>query len=157
MKVNLLLSGDGPRSGFLNIDPFAPPDDALKTRGDICNLDEYVDDAECDELIALDVLDFLPSPELDNVLDNWIRKIRHGGTIVIGGVDIREVANGLIRQELTLEQANKLLYGTQTAPFDYRKASLTLQKLVEIFQARGFKILQKRVSDFFYHVKAERE
>lgn len=156
MKVNLLLNSKSTRSGFLNIDPFATPDTTDKQRGDLCNLDEFVGDAEADELVALDVIDYLPSRELDNIIDNWIRKIRHGGTIVVGGIDIREVAKGLVGQELDLQAANNLLYGFQESPWEYRKATLTLQKLIQVFQSRGFVILQKRLEKYYYEVKAQR-
>lgn len=156
MKINLLLNGDGIRSGYLNLDPLADPNDSMKTQGDICNLDEYVDDAEADEIIATDIIDFLPTNDLESVLSHWLSKLRHGGSIVVGGVDIREVARGLLNQRLTLNQANMLLYGGQQSPHDYRKTTLTLQKLLEIFQQLGFKVIQKRQENYFYQVKAER-
>jgi hypothetical protein len=124
--------------------------------GDVCNLDHYVCDAECEELIALDVIDFLPSNELDTVIDNWIRKLRHGGSITVGGVDMREVARGLVNQTLTMDRANILLYGAQRQPYEYRKSTLTMQKLLAVFQTRGLKVIQKRLVNYYYHVKAER-
>lgn len=156
MKINLTLGTDVYRGGYLNLDPLASPGDPIRTRADICNLDEFVDDAEAEDLIALDVIDFLPSPELDNIIDNWTRKIRHGGTITIGGVDLREVAKAFLDQELTLQDTNQLLYGSQKAPCEYRKATLTLQKMIEVLQFKGFKIIQKRIVNYYYHVKAER-
>lgn len=156
MKVNLLLNKKATRSGFLNIDPLAEPGDTDRVLGSVSNLDEFVDDAEIDELVAIDVIDYLPANELDNVLDNWIRKIRHGGSVTVGGVDIREVAKALAFQQIDITTANLLLYGSQQSPCEYRKATLTLQKLIDVFKSRGFKIIQKRLNNYYYHVKAER-
>lgn len=156
MKLNLLLNSKNVRSGFVNVDPLASPDEADKVRADVCNLDAVAEDAEVDELVATDVIDYLPARQLDDIVDNWIRKIRHGGTIVVGGVDVREVARGVVNQELDLESANRLLYGFQDAPWEYRKAALTVQKLIDVFASRGFKILHKRLENYYYQVKAER-
>lgn len=156
MKVNLLLNSDSVRSGFLNVDPMADPGHPDKTIGDITNLDDLVDDAEADEIIALDVIDYVPAPALERVLTNWISKVRHGGTIAIGGVDIMAVARGLVRQEISLTQANVLLYGQQSAPWEYRKATIDMQTVISTLQKFDFKIIQKRIVNYTYVVKAER-
>lgn len=156
MRINLLLNGETPRSGFLNLDPLASPGDELKTRGDLSNLDEFVDDSEAEEIIATDVIDFLPPQTVDGVIDHWIRKLRHGGSIVVGGVDIREVARGLMNQSITPEYANLLLYGVQSAPHEYRKSTMTMQRLLGVFQAKGLKVMHKRIVSYYYQIKADR-
>lgn len=156
MKINLLLSDNSPRSGFVNIDPYAPSGDPLRTIGDVTNLDEHCEDAECDELVALDIIDYVPALELDSVLLHWLKKIRHGGSITLGGVDMREVSRAFVAQKISLEDANILFYGAQSAPWQYRKSTLTLQKLIELLESKGLKIVQKRINHFSYSVKAVR-
>lgn len=152
MKINLLLNSDQIRNDFLNIDPLAPNN----TIGDITNLDDLVDDAEATEFIALDVIDYLPPSALDAILTNWLKKIRHGGLITIGGVDIMQVAKALYRQEVSMTEANILLYGRQSAPWEYRKTTLTMGAIIGILQQNNFKIIQKRMEIYHYIVKAER-
>ncbi len=156
MKINLTLAEDSPRSGFKNIDPYAPLGHPLRTIGDVANLDEYCEDAECEELVALDVIDYMPALQLDNILSHWLKKIRHGGTIAIGGIDMREVSRAFVSQKLSLEDANLLFYGAQRAPWQYRKSTLTLQKVIDLLESKGLKILQKRINEYSYMVKAER-
>jgi hypothetical protein len=62
----------------------------------------------------------------------------------------------LVNQTLTMDRANILLYGAQRQPYEYRKSTLTMQKLLAVFQTRGLKVIQKRLVNYYYHVKAER-
>jgi hypothetical protein len=156
MKLNLLYNNNMVRAGYTNIDPFAPPDDPDRTNGDIVNLDEYVDDAEATDIIALNVIDFMPSSETNEIIAGWIKKLRHGGTITIGGVDIRDVSKAIIYQQLSLTDANFLLYGAQRAPWEYKKATLTLQHLINALQGQGMEIIKKHSENFTYHVTARR-
>jgi hypothetical protein len=156
MKINLLYNSNMVRAGYLNLDPFAPPDDPDRINGDIVNLDEYVEDAEATDIIALNVIDFMPSSDTNDIIVGWIKKLRHGGTITIGGVDIRDVAKATIYQQLSLTDTNLLLYGAQRAPWEYKKATLTLQHLINALQGQGMEIMKKHSENFTYHVTARR-
>lgn len=154
MKINLLLADNSPRSGFINLDPLAPPDDPLRKQGDFGNLDEYVDDAECDELIATDVIDFIAPTQVLYVINHWKSKIRHGGTLVIGGLDLRRVAIELINHRLSMTEANLIIHGTQESPWQSRRSSYGLQTMLNHFQ--DFKVLQKRFDYCHYSLKVQR-
>jgi hypothetical protein len=124
--------------------------------GDFGNLDEHVDAAECDELIATDILDFLPAHQIDEVLNHWVSKIRHGGTITVGGLDLREVARGLVKHELNINDANLLIYGAQQAAWQHRRSSTTLQNVLAVLTSKGLKPIKKRVESYFYSITMER-
>lgn len=155
MKINLLINSTNVRKGFINVDPFATPNDG-KLRGNVGNLDGIVDDAECEVLVCDDVLDFIPQDVSGDVLVNWIKKLRHGGTITIGGVDLREVSLAFSRQEIDLQSANILIYGNQRLPVSYRKSSSTIQHVIGLLKSRGLDILDKKVDSCFYSVTARR-
>ena len=94
MKVNLLYHSDSMRSGYVNVDPFAEEgSDKVKLKLD--NLDEVASNAECTDLVAVDVLDHYNSFEVDKVLDHWVRKLRKQGTLTVGGMDLTEVTEAL--------------------------------------------------------------
>jgi hypothetical protein len=156
MKINLLLADNSPRSGYTNIDPLAPPNDPLRKVGDFGDLNEHVDNAECDELVANDVLDFLPAHQIDEVLNHWVSKIRHGGTITVGGLDLREVARGLVKHELGIDDANLLIYGAQQAAWQHRRSATTIQNVLAAMASRGLRPLKKRVENYFYIITMER-
>jgi hypothetical protein len=156
VKINLVLPGGDARGGYVNIDPYVDPGDKDRVGGSISNLDGVAEDAEVIDLIALDVVDFLPTPDVGGVLSHWVGKIRHGGTITVGGVDIREVAKSLMSQQITAGEADVLLHGAQRAPWEYRKSSSTLQAMISALQGYGFRIERKFVRDYHYYVTARR-
>lgn len=156
MKINLLVNSNDVRSGYTNIDPFASPTDTQKVIGNVYDLDEYVDDGEAIDLLALDVIDYVSPASTDAVLDIWIKKIRHGGTITIGGIDMREISHAFLNNKISLTEANILLYGAQRAPYEYRKATLTIQHVINMFKERGFKLERKQIIQYHYYVTARR-
>lgn len=156
MKVNLLLGDDSPRSNYLNLDPLAPPNDPYRKQGSLTNFDEFADDAECDEIIATDILDFFSGKDTDAVATYWLSKLRHGGQIVIGGVDIRSVARAITNGSLTLEAANVLLYGTQDTASTFRKSSTTMRRICDYLESKSLKIMSARIEEHRYIVKGER-
>lgn len=155
MKVNLLINSNAIRNGFLNIDPFAHGAEG-KTAGDLSNLDSLVDDAECDQLVADDILDYLPMDVRDAALDNWIKKIRHGGTLSIGGVDIREAASAYLLHYIDLKQVTGLIYGQQRLPCEYRKSTMTLQHVIKALNDRGMDIITKKKYNVCYYTVTAR-
>tara|TARA_Y100000310_G_C20361908_1_gene659402 strand:+ start:281 stop:727 length:447 start_codon:yes stop_codon:yes gene_type:complete len=147
MKINILIGG-ADKNGYLNIS-------ALKDL-EIRNLDEYVDNAECFEIIAEDIVDYMPKQELSKVLDNWVGKLRHQGMIVIGGTDVYEVCKMFAQEALSLEELNNLMHGEQSQGWDVRLNQLTLQQMCNELESRGLKVLKKRINGFKFSVEAER-
>jgi hypothetical protein len=155
MKLNLLLHGQDLRGGYLNVDPFAEPD-SDKVVGSVTNLDALVHDAQADEIIALDILDFLPACDVDATLEHWVSKLRHGGTVTIGGLDLHEVARRFHLGQIDLDAANQLIHGRQRFPWEYRKSTLALSVLISKLLTLGLIPTRKVYSDEFYCVTARR-
>jgi hypothetical protein len=152
VKLNLTLDAPERIGGYVNIDPYGEAD----IRGGVGNLDAYVDDSECEALLARDVLDYFRPSDVGDVLDNWVRKLRRGGQITIGGVDIQEVARKLATREIDLHTANRFLYGDQSAPWQGRKATISLDHLGEVLISRGLKVTRRSLNGCFYEISAER-
>lgn len=156
MKINLLYGTDDILSGFLNIDPLAGKDDEKKILGPIDNLDSICEDAECDYIIANDIIDYFSSREVDKIIEHWLTKLRHGGKIIIGGVDINEVSKGFINKQIDLIHINVFLFGEQDKPWQFRKSALTANDLVKAIESFGLKIIKNRTNNYRYIVEAER-
>ena len=157
MRINLYMSGVA-RSGYLNISPFATQsvDNPQVIRGSVSNLDEFAEDSEADEILALSVVDFLPARNVEESITHWVSKLRHGGSITISGLDINLACKAVARQEIDLATANQLIYGNQSATWDHRKASLNILAVVDMLKTKGLKITSKRFDNYDYIVKAER-
>ena len=141
MKINLILDGH-PLSGYKNIDPHGYEDET-KTVGDLENLHDIVEDAEATEILALDIIDFLPLNSVEPAISHWVSKLRHGGKIAIGSY----------QKILGLAEANEVIHGTQERP---RISHLTIDTLIEILEKQGLQVIKKRVNKFDMTVEAQR-
>ena len=107
--------------------------------------------------MAEDVIDYLPVNEAEKVLDNWLRKIRLGGKIILGGVDLHEVCKALFQYRIELPEANRLIHGEQNHSYLIRRANFTCSSLADfISQNYNFKIIKKRINDYKMIVEAKR-
>ena len=147
MKLNLLMGAPGDvRSGYLNVDPLADGGDG---RVD-CKLDDLspvVDANECQEIVALDVVDRFSTAEADAAMSHWLSRLARGGTLAVGCVDVGEVARLFRADLLSLEDVNTLLHGEQDGPGRFRLCSLTLARLAAALEGKGMKIMSRRVTD----------
>jgi hypothetical protein len=91
-----------------------------------------VQDIECQ-----DVLDYLPEDALIKVLS----RIKHGGSILIDGVDLVEVNRGIITRSLELGAASQLLYSG-------RLRTLTIQTVLNVLTQSKFTIILKKCNNY---------
>ena len=94
MKVRISVGESEKLSGHLNIDPITKFDDLAV---DIRDISEHVDDASCENLIVDHVLGFLEKEEAKRVFLQYMKKIRHEGTIVVSEIDSYEVAKSFYK------------------------------------------------------------
>ena len=83
MKLQITIH-DQPMSGYQYINPMYGQD--------IYNLDNIVSDNECTEIFADKIIDFISISNMFNMVSHWIKKLRHGGILVIGGTDCYELS-----------------------------------------------------------------
>lgn len=154
MKVNLLLNGKSDiRSGYLNIDPGTPDGCADgRVKADLVTFGGLVEDGEATEIVAFEILDAFAADHVDEVLDSWLKKLAHGGTIAITVIDLKDVARSVIGGVVGLEEANVLLHGSAYR----RQCSLTVSQLAAVLEGKGLKVIIKRVQNFRATVVAER-
>lgn len=157
MKLNLLLSNDKDlRSGHINIDPLAPPEDDRRTRADWTNLDDICCVAEAESIVAMEILGVIPRVQARQVLGHWISRLRHGGELALSVVDTVAVSRALIRGELSLPDAGVLLYGEQKQTHQLYKSEWSLSVLVELLKSAGLEIIKQRVQNYRAVVVARR-
>jgi hypothetical protein len=157
VKLNLLVNNPGGvRSGYVNVDPVAPEGNSDRIACPLEKLDATCDAAEAEELVALDILDLFPAKVADAVLDHWLSRLAHGGKITLSVVDMMEVARGFTARSLSIEDANLLLHGNQSQPWEFRKATYYLPMVVNTLTSKGYKILTKKISNYRAVITAER-
>ncbi len=158
MKLNLLLANPGGcLPGYANLDCFACAGQPTLLC-DISDLSEYIDDAECDEIRAINVLSYFDANKVGEIITKWVSKLRHGGELVIGDVDILQVWKAYSRAEIDYVTLNKLLYGEQTSPlrWDLRKTGLSLQEVSYALNSNGLNVTEKKFESVYFNIRATR-
>ena len=155
-KINLLYGSGDVLHTHLNLDPFTSKETDVLIRADVKNLDDFVDDAEAQEIIALDVIDYIPLTDVNKVIKHWVSKLRHGGTLIIGGTDLFEVSKSFAQYRIDITRANKLIHGEQSKPYLIKRTNFTVLGLSDYLSSLGLKLQKKRVNDFIMTVEATR-
>jgi hypothetical protein len=155
MKINLLFGNlNGVRSGVTNVDPFCSSPLENYIKGNVFDLDWLADHNECQEIIALDILPWVAAVETDKVLNNYLKKLAHGGRLTLSVPDFGEISRGFLAGKLSLEDVNYLLYGYANGHI--KGAVFTINQLAEVLKNKGMKILLKKVENYFAVLIVER-
>lgn len=108
------------------------------------------DAGELDCLWLDDVLNNVPIDKVDNVFREYVSLVKKGGTLIVNGTDIYEVSKALASYNISVQDANKLLYeGGKANGFN-------ISFVIDTLKSYGLKIITKRISNFKYSVEAER-
>jgi len=156
MKIHISVGRDFTKPGYLNIDPITGQNNEVSVKADIRNLDELVADAECVELVAENVLDYLEASEADQALRNWVKKLRRGGKIIIGGIDAHQISKMFYYKEISIEKFNLLTHGQFSKSWDVLMSHTTIEDLQQKLKDCGIKILKKRIDGFNLVIEGER-
>lgn len=152
MKINLLLNSNDVRSGYLNMSPLAEPNDPDKIRCNPDNLSIYVDDGECEDFIATDMIDYVPQANKDTIMNHWMSKIALGGTLTIGGLDLTEVCRAITLRQISLQAGVECLYGKEIQ----RNSLIPAEQMRRLLEQKGYKIMEVKMIDLSYLIKAQR-
>ena len=152
MKVHINV-GKPAINGYINLDPMGGED---KCVGQITNINGIAEDAECTEILADDILDFIPSNEILNTLRHYVGKLRHGGKLIIGGTDLHSVCQAIVTKQLNCVEANHLLHGEQNNTWAFKYGQINLDDLVKLLSDLGLKIMKKRLNSYKMCVEAIR-
>jgi hypothetical protein len=133
VKVNIIYNSSSPLNSHTNISPFnsSNPDIVI---GNIISLDDMYDNGELSEIIALDTIEYLPHTKINEIISNWVSKLKVGGKLILGFVEAYEVCNGYNRGMINQETLNLLLHGKQDKPHLVKLSSYTAIDLIENLQ-----------------------
>ena len=157
-KVNLMYGVGDFLHTHININLFSEQEpDSQLIRGQIFNLDYKFDDGEIEEIVAKDVIDYIPIIEVDAVLKNWSNKLCMGGKLILSGTDLIEVCKAFSQYKLDINQTNTLLHGTQQKPYLIKRINFTAVGMSDYLSGvLGLKVIRKIVNNYTMTVEAIR-
>jgi hypothetical protein len=150
MKVHIYHHGAEEQPDAVNICLDAVPDGVEA-------LNELVDNAEAIQIILEEALDYVPLTKLADFLETTVRKLRHGGTLIVVGTDALAVAKDFSQYKIPIEEFNVMLHGGEQGPHQVKTATLTMHGVVNFLRNEyGLKILRQTIDDYTYVVEAQR-
>ena len=157
MKVNLVYGDAGQTlDNYLNINPYGEESEFVRVDG-IQNIDSQVDNGELDELIAMDVLEYIPVNKIKDALSNWISKLRVGGKLIVGFVDAQLKAKEFANHRISLAEFNNGMHGTQEKPYLIKRCGLSIKDVSKhLIENHGVTVLNRRINNEYATITFER-
>lgn len=141
MKLNICVNGQY-KEGYKNIEPRS-------------NIDDVVETAECEEIFASDIMDYIPSEIVYDTLKNYVSKLRHGGRIILGGTDLVLLSKEIVTHRLNLVEANKILHGANGEV--KKNGQISLSDLDDILKSFNLKVMKRRIDGIKFYIEGVRE
>ena len=155
MKLNLGCGNDM-RVDYINIDlrpnPGLPADQYQQ--GDMVNLDWLCGDGTVDEILALGVVQCVPTTGVGLCVRNWMVKLKKEGTLKIAVPDIIGIANAYAKGQMALSDFIKLMYGQQEHEHDFFRCGIDRSNLRGLIEQHGATITVIRISDGMLYMEA---
>ncbi len=117
--------------------------------------DDLVGDSECTEIFAPTILDYIPISCLVETLRNYVKKMRKGGKIMLGGVNLHLVCLMVARREINPIQANQIIFGNNIA-HECKSGLSSPNDIAGILQELGLKIMSTSITGINYLVEGIR-
>lgn len=138
MRLNLGCGNDV-RLNYINIDKVAVTPDVR--HGDFRNLNSAgIQNDSVEEILAIDIIQYIPLHELELTVNNWLEKLKTGGTVYLESTDSNMLGMMIAYSQVSLEVFNKILYNNQGESI---KSLHNLCDLEHFLRSKGFKTVTK--------------
>jgi predicted SAM-dependent methyltransferase len=156
MKLKISVK-DIPYSGYVNIDPKPIINEDTK-HIEVNHPEEKlaIEDATCEEIVIHNYLEKLNADSVYAVIANWVKKLRHSGTIKIIGTNLDTVVRSYLNGQINNLDFNKKLFGEQGNTWDSNSLMMNYMDVVDILVDCGLKIRSKELLGDKYVIVAYR-
>jgi hypothetical protein len=135
MKINITIQPEE-LNGYRNISPL---------KGDNL-LELQVENNSCREILANNIVDFIPHNIFPSVINNYVSKLRHGGKIILSGTSASLIIKGYINGTINLTRLNQLIYGDNKHAWDIKRSIIDIDIVKTILKNLGIKIESQNLS-----------
>jgi hypothetical protein len=154
MKLNLGC-GQDIRPDYLNIDikGHSTSNTEIFKTGCVESIDWICENETVEEILAMDILAYIPPHELNNTIKNWVDKLEPGGIIKISIIDLFAISEAFIRGQASIDEFLILLFGKVD---DQRLSSMDSQMLLSLIEKHTLKIETKRFDGIIFYIEAKK-
>lgn len=139
MKIHIIKQGETAIEGYKKIE--------LLPGFMLLGLDE-VSDNEADVIFANDILDALPANVIQQTISQIATKLRLGGTLTVGGTELRTFTKNVTNQTIPEEQAVDIIRNSQSM--------VNVNKLSDLMRSIGLEIETTTINGLHCEVKCVR-
>ena len=107
-----------------------------------------ISDNECVEILANDALDSFSIEKIPECIHGLVKKLRLGGTLVIGGTDIRLFAKAITNGAIGRGDASGMI--------DSLHSMATMSMVSPVIEKAGLKIINTSLGGVHFEIKAQR-
>jgi ubiquinone/menaquinone biosynthesis C-methylase UbiE len=145
IRLNL-GSGDDRRDGFVSVDL---REDVADVVCDVRKLEGYAD-GEVEEILAKDLLEHFPASETADVLTEWARVLRPGGTLTLKCPNVYQLARAIVaysdlgRDQVVVDLIRNIYGGHRYGPdgiWDQHHTGWVPAQLHTMLNEAGFDVL----------------
>lgn len=156
MKLNLGC-GEDIRHNYINIDlksnNSCPKE--IYRQGDIQSLDWICANGDVEEILALDVLSYIPITHMLSMFKNWAQKLSKGGILKISTPDAFTLAKMLVQDAIQLKDFSLTLFGLYEQN-DIKKSAIDAKTLLTFLTECKLEIITKKYNGVFFYVEAKK-
>ncbi|MCX6147466.1 MAG: glycosyltransferase, partial [Candidatus Kapabacteria bacterium] len=143
LKLNLGCGKDF-KEGFLNFDLYSNNPNVISM--DIRNL--TLPSNSADYILASDILEHFSHREVDNVLKEWSRVLKPGGTLEIRCPSLKLQLQAYMRGYWNADLASYMIFGGQTNPGDYHCVAFDEHSIGLHLSLAGLEVFDYKEFDF---------
>jgi len=147
MKLNLGC-GAKPKEGWINIDLYPQVDGVV--RGNIEKLD-YPDES-VEEICSDMSLEHISYCKTEDVLKEWFRVLRGGGTIWVRTINLDEICKDWLGKSADYTRNLRGMFGSQIDEGQYHKTGFDFLCLKTLFNKAGFSGITEECPDHPHHL-----
>jgi predicted SAM-dependent methyltransferase len=113
------------------------------------NIDfEDISDNECEYILADKILNHFDYKNITDCLVSLRKKLRIGGKIVIGGIDLRMFTTNVINNLMSTEDASEVVANC--------KSMSDVTQIANIISQLDLKVITTQINGIYYEITAER-
>lgn len=159
MKLKVSVN-DVPYNGYTNIDPSPNLEDEKYKDCDILignptNL-SMIEDSTCEEILIRKYIEYINVSNMFPLIEAWCKKLRHGGTITISGLDFDSIIARYLNGEMNLRDVNAALYGEHKNAWDIHSLCINGSHIADILKHLGLSILSEELINNNFIIRAKR-
>ena len=110
---------------------------------------QEISDNECTFILANNVLDVFPAQQVKPCILELVKKLRLGGTLVVGGTDLRIFSLNVINGMLTPDEASNIISSVSSMN--------NAGTITEIIRELNLTIVSTQIGGVHYEISAERK